>query len=41
MYTKYEEIMNLNKKDFRPIKNKKECLKDIHIKGRFSESWKN
>jgi len=40
MYPEYDEIIDLNKKDFRPIENKKEWLKDIHIKGRFSESWK-
>jgi hypothetical protein len=40
MYPEYDEIIDRNKKDFRPIDDKMEWLRDIHVRGRFSESWR-
>ncbi len=40
MYPEYDEIIDRNKKDFRPIDDKIEWLRDIHVRGRFSESWR-
>jgi radical SAM superfamily enzyme YgiQ (UPF0313 family) len=36
----YTEILSRNKKDFKTIDNLNKWLVDIHIKGRFSKSWK-
>ena len=41
MYPEYDEIIERNKNDFRPIFDKQEWLRDIHVRGRFSESWRN
>ena len=40
MYPEYDEIIDRNKNDFRPIDDKMEWLRDIHVRGRFSESWR-
>ena len=40
MYPEYDEIIDRNKNDFRPIDDKMEQSRDIHVRGRFSESWR-
>ena len=41
MCPEYDEIIDQNRNDFRPIFDKKEWLRDIHVRGRFGESWKD
>jgi hypothetical protein len=40
-YPEYLDEILLNEQDFKPIDSLENWLKTIHVKGRFSESWKN
>ena len=41
MYPEYGYVISQNKKDMKNIDNLEDWLQDIHVRGRFTEAWKN